>query len=194
MSWLSMRPPTRSRASSTITDLPAAASLRAAVRPEMPAPTTIASAVLPLPAFPAAGPDAARATDGNAAPIASTALAPSARRRVIACCCCSSPARVRASFSVSRKTGTPCRKVKVASLSEEITDAECAGRSTIRRAVEGIEEQREQVAAASRRLATEGLTPGTAGNVSARHDDRVAISPTGAVLAELQAEDVAVVD
>jgi L-fuculose-phosphate aldolase len=60
--------------------------------------------------------------------------------------------------------------------------------------VEGIEEQREQVAAASRRLAAEGLTPGTAGNVSARLEDRVAISPTGAVLAELQTEDVAVVD
>ncbi|HKN95286.1 MAG TPA: class II aldolase/adducin family protein [Thermoleophilaceae bacterium] len=58
----------------------------------------------------------------------------------------------------------------------------------------GLEEQREQVAAASRRLAAEGLTPGTAGNVSARHDDRVAISPTGAVLAELDAAEVAVVD
>jgi L-fuculose-phosphate aldolase len=62
------------------------------------------------------------------------------------------------------------------------------------RAVEGIEEQRERVAAASRRLAAEGLTPGTAGNVSARHEDRVAVSPTGAVLAELQADDVTVVD
>ena len=58
----------------------------------------------------------------------------------------------------------------------------------------GIDEQRERVAAASRRLAAEGLTPGTAGNVSARHEDRVAISPTGAVLAQLQAEDVSVVD
>ncbi len=58
----------------------------------------------------------------------------------------------------------------------------------------GLEEQREQVAAASRRLAAEGLTPGTAGNVSARHEDRVAISPTGAVLAELDAADVPVVD
>jgi L-fuculose-phosphate aldolase len=60
--------------------------------------------------------------------------------------------------------------------------------------VEGLEEQRERVAAASRRLAAEGLTPGTAGNVSARHEDHVAVSPTGAVLAELQADDVAVVD
>ena len=60
--------------------------------------------------------------------------------------------------------------------------------------MEGLDEQRERVAAASRRLAAEGLTPGTAGNVSARHEDHVAISPTGAVLAELQAEDVSVVD
>jgi L-fuculose-phosphate aldolase len=60
--------------------------------------------------------------------------------------------------------------------------------------VEALEEQREQVAAASRRLAAEGLVPGTAGNVSARHEDRVAISPTGAVLAELEAADVSVVD
>ena len=60
--------------------------------------------------------------------------------------------------------------------------------------MEALEEQREQVAAASRRLAAEGLVPGTAGNVSARHEDRVAISPTGAVLAELEAGDVSVVD
>ena len=60
--------------------------------------------------------------------------------------------------------------------------------------MEGLDQQREQVAAASRRLAGEGLTPGTAGNVSARHEDLVAISPTGAVLAELQGEDVTVVN
>ena len=60
--------------------------------------------------------------------------------------------------------------------------------------MEALEEQREQVAAASRRLAEEGLTPGTAGNVSARHEHRVAITPTGAVLAELQADDISVVD
>lgn len=63
----------------------------------------------------------------------------------------------------------------------------CAG-------VEALQEQREQVAAASRRLAAEGLVPGTAGNVSARLEDRVAITPTGAVLAELEAGDVSVVD
>lgn len=54
---------------------------------------------------------------------------------------------------------------------------------------------REQVAAASRRLAAEGLVLGTAGNVSARGDDGlVAITPTGAVLADLDAEQVSLVD
>jgi L-fuculose-phosphate aldolase len=55
---------------------------------------------------------------------------------------------------------------------------------------------REAVATASRRLAAEGLVLGTAGNVSARIDDgeRFAITPTGAVLAELEPEQVCVVD
>jgi L-fuculose-phosphate aldolase len=53
---------------------------------------------------------------------------------------------------------------------------------------------REQVAAVSRRLAAEGLVLGTAGNVSARHGDEVAITPTGAVLAQLDPEHVSVVD
>jgi L-fuculose-phosphate aldolase len=53
---------------------------------------------------------------------------------------------------------------------------------------------RDQVATACRRLAAEGLVLGTAGNVSARHGDEVAITPTGAVLAELEPEQVSVVD
>jgi L-fuculose-phosphate aldolase len=58
-----------------------------------------------------------------------------------------------------------------------------------------MDAEREQVAAASRRLAAERLVHGTAGNVSARGEDGlVAISPTGAVLAELQADQVSVVD
>jgi L-fuculose-phosphate aldolase len=58
-----------------------------------------------------------------------------------------------------------------------------------------LETEREQVAEASRRLAAEGLVLGTAGNVSARgHDGLVAVSPTGAVLASLQPEQVSVVD
>src|SRR3954465_8436395 len=58
-----------------------------------------------------------------------------------------------------------------------------------------MDAEREQVAAASRRLAAERLVLGTAGNVSARgQNDLVEITPTGAVLAELQAEQVSVVD
>jgi L-fuculose-phosphate aldolase len=38
------------------------------------------------------------------------------------------------------------------------------------------------------------MVPGTAGNVSVRSGDAVAITPTGAVLADLQAAQVAVVD
>jgi L-fuculose-phosphate aldolase len=53
---------------------------------------------------------------------------------------------------------------------------------------------REEVAGASRRLAAEGLVLGTAGNLSAREGDHVAITPTGAHLAELDAEHVCVVD
>lgn len=57
-----------------------------------------------------------------------------------------------------------------------------------------LESEREQVAEASRRLAAEGLVLGTAGNVSARDGDNVAITPTGGVLAELEPEQVSVVD
>ena len=52
---------------------------------------------------------------------------------------------------------------------------------------------REQVAAAARRLAAEGLLIGTAGNVSARDGDRVAITGTGVVLAGCTVDDVTVV-
>jgi L-fuculose-phosphate aldolase len=55
--------------------------------------------------------------------------------------------------------------------------------------------EREAVAAASRRLAAEGLVLGTAGNVSLRAgEEHVAVSPTGVALAGLQADEVAVVD
>jgi L-fuculose-phosphate aldolase len=57
-----------------------------------------------------------------------------------------------------------------------------------------LERERERVAAAGRRLAAQGLVVGTAGNVSQRVDDRVAITATGVVLAELGAEDVTVVN
>ena len=56
-----------------------------------------------------------------------------------------------------------------------------------------LEREREQVAAASRRLAAEGLVHGTAGNVSARSGDLVAVTPTGAVLADVEPDQVTVV-
>lgn len=49
---------------------------------------------------------------------------------------------------------------------------------------------REQVAATARRLADEGLLIGTAGNVSARSDDRIAVTGTGVTLARCTADDV----
>src|SRR5437763_1336904 len=57
-----------------------------------------------------------------------------------------------------------------------------------------LEAERHQVAAASRRLAEQGLVVGTSGNLSARRDDRVAITPTGARLGDLRPEEVTVVD
>jgi L-fuculose-phosphate aldolase len=57
-----------------------------------------------------------------------------------------------------------------------------------------LDREREQVAGAARRLAAAGLVAGTSGNVSARRDDRVAITPTGGMLAELEPEQVTVVD
>jgi L-fuculose-phosphate aldolase len=53
---------------------------------------------------------------------------------------------------------------------------------------------REDVAATSRRLAAAGLVHGTSGNVSARAGEQVAITPTGAVLADLSPDDVTVID
>jgi len=57
-----------------------------------------------------------------------------------------------------------------------------------------VEAAREAVADACRRLAREGLVHSTAGNVSARADDRVVVTPTGAVLADLRPELTTVVD
>jgi L-fuculose-phosphate aldolase len=55
-------------------------------------------------------------------------------------------------------------------------------------------ELREAVVAAASRLAAEKLVIGTAGNVSARAGETVAITPTGAVLERLTADQVALVD
>ncbi|MCX4855276.1 class II aldolase/adducin family protein [Streptomyces canus] len=57
-----------------------------------------------------------------------------------------------------------------------------------------LSEERAAVAAACRRLGAEGLLIGTAGNVSVRVEDHVAITVTGAVLAELTPYQVTVVD
>jgi L-fuculose-phosphate aldolase len=57
-----------------------------------------------------------------------------------------------------------------------------------------LEDERRAVAAAARRLAAEGLVLGTSGNVSVAAGDLVAITPTGAALAELEPADVAVID
>jgi L-fuculose-phosphate aldolase len=60
--------------------------------------------------------------------------------------------------------------------------------------VQLLASQREAIAAACRRLAAAGLVRGTSGNVSVRSGDHVAVTPTGAVLADVTAGDVAVVD
>ncbi|MET8453862.1 class II aldolase/adducin family protein [Streptomyces sp. NPDC005209] len=54
--------------------------------------------------------------------------------------------------------------------------------------------ERAAVADACRRLGAAGLLIGTAGNVSVRVGDRVAVTATGAVLAQLTAGQVTVVD
>lgn len=57
-----------------------------------------------------------------------------------------------------------------------------------------FESIRAEVAAAGRTLAAEGLLIGTAGNVSARADDYVAVTTTGVVLGNATPEQVTVVD
>lgn len=61
-------------------------------------------------------------------------------------------------------------------------------------APDATHELRASVAAASRRLADAGLLVGTAGNVSARTGDLVAVTATGITLAECTTADVTVVD
>ena len=54
--------------------------------------------------------------------------------------------------------------------------------------------EREAVAVASRHLAAKGLVIGTAGNISARLGTLIAVTPTGADLADVTAEMVTVID
>jgi L-fuculose-phosphate aldolase len=58
----------------------------------------------------------------------------------------------------------------------------------------GTESTREAVAAVSRRLAADGLVRGTSGNVSARCGEGLAVTPTGAQLSTLRADEVVIVD
>jgi L-fuculose-phosphate aldolase len=57
-----------------------------------------------------------------------------------------------------------------------------------------LADEREAVAGASRHLAAKGLVIGTAGNISARQGDLIAVTPTGADLGTVTAEMVTVID
>jgi L-fuculose-phosphate aldolase len=57
-----------------------------------------------------------------------------------------------------------------------------------------LEPERGQVAMAARRLAGEGLVLGTAGNISQRAGDRIAVTPSGAALESLDPGDIVIVD
>jgi L-fuculose-phosphate aldolase len=57
-----------------------------------------------------------------------------------------------------------------------------------------MEDERGLVAATCRRLAADGLVIGTAGNVSVRRDDRVAVTATGARFETITEDEVTVVD
>jgi L-fuculose-phosphate aldolase len=57
-----------------------------------------------------------------------------------------------------------------------------------------LERERERVAGAARRLAADGLVTGTAGNISMRGGELVAVTPTGARLEDVTPGEVAVVD
>jgi L-fuculose-phosphate aldolase len=57
-----------------------------------------------------------------------------------------------------------------------------------------LAEEREAVARASRHLAEEGLVIGTAGNISARQGDLIAVTPTGSDLAKVTPEMITIID
>ncbi|HEY3683278.1 MAG TPA: class II aldolase/adducin family protein [Streptosporangiaceae bacterium] len=59
---------------------------------------------------------------------------------------------------------------------------------------DGVEAARAEVAACGRRLAETGLVVGSAGNVSVRVGDRVAITPSGVPYHRVAADDVCVLD
>lgn len=57
-----------------------------------------------------------------------------------------------------------------------------------------LDAERHEVVEACHRLARAGMVPGSAGNVSARSGSLIAITPSGAPLAELADDDVCIVD
>jgi L-fuculose-phosphate aldolase len=57
-----------------------------------------------------------------------------------------------------------------------------------------LEPERDRMAVAARRLAAEGLVLGTAGNISARAGDRIAVTPGGSALEKLDPGEMVVVD
>jgi L-fuculose-phosphate aldolase len=57
-----------------------------------------------------------------------------------------------------------------------------------------LELERERLAVAARRLAGEGLVLGTAGNISQRAGERIAVTPSGAALESLDPDDIVIVD
>jgi L-fuculose-phosphate aldolase len=57
-----------------------------------------------------------------------------------------------------------------------------------------LEQERQVLAQAGRRLAARGLVIGTSGNLSMRAGDLVAVTPTGGVISELTAEQMTVID
>jgi L-fuculose-phosphate aldolase len=57
-----------------------------------------------------------------------------------------------------------------------------------------LAEEREAVAGACRHLAEKGLVIGTAGNISARNGDLIAVTPTGADLSTVTPDMVTVID
>lgn len=57
-----------------------------------------------------------------------------------------------------------------------------------------LDREKQRVAAACRRLAEAGLVLGTAGNVSERAGERIAITPTGATLATVETDQIVVID
>lgn len=83
-----------------------------------------------------------------------------------------------------------CSAVVEAALSEQAGPAT----SSPTRPASAFDREREEVVRACHRLAAAGLLIGTAGNVSARFGDLVAITATGVVLGEARPRDITIVD